>query len=481
MSFVRLIISKMIKLLFLLSCLTVILGLDPTVGNALKSSVLNSLKDAIFPLILKEIPPKMKLDSIGGNIVLMEYEVSDISLRIGDIKASQISISFNGDGSIRATGRDFGVDGSAEIYGRMGLIWTTADAGIKVRKIGFDTSIAIKSNGQRPNIDIREFKLIASPSNVEIWTFGSFIVKVLELIAQLLKSHIINGLVSGVQKEVPPTVNKIINDKLNKLPLSFNITDNINLTYRFPLTSTVNNGYLVTKILAYAHPKTDPSPPPAPIGKLPEYNSVIQRDLQFFISDYVIRSALYSAYRLKTLTLKLGMKIKHRQVFLDCAADDVPEFIFKYAIEARGTATCKVLLDKDPNPKFQLMTKVDLRLKETVKNAILFFYGEKLEFTKLDFKIIQPFDITWFKEAINDVIAAMLEALNGEFGMRGIPLPTIEEVDYEDIVQNVEEGYTVIGTTPKFHFSTKGTEKNTDLLFDHSSDTVRNNDDVIAE
>jgi hypothetical protein len=69
----------------------------------------------------------------------------------------------------------------------------------------------------------------------------------------------------------------------------------------------------------------------------------------------------------------------------------------------------------------------------------------------LDFKIIKPVDIEWFKKAINEAFAAILVAINGELGQKGIPLPTIKEIDYTDIVQYIRAGFTMVGTTPVFH------------------------------
>jgi hypothetical protein len=282
--------------------------------------------------------------------------------------------------------------------------------------------------------------------------------------------------VKAFQDKVPPLVTTKVNQILNSFSTDIKITDKIYMKYQFPNTPIVGDKYLMTGIVVYLHPVNDPSPPPGPITPMSEIDAN-PKGAQFFLSGYIVRSVLNTDYKLNVMTIKVNTKLDGHQVSMTCSVSKVLDFKFTNAISAVVDGICNVALDNDPNPKFQVILALQLELKEKVKNAILFFYAEKFAISKLEFKMIHQVDIEWFKKVINEVTAVILEVINGELGQEGIPLPTIKEVDYTDIVQYIGNGLTMVGTTPVFHITMEDEE----IVLGDSSEAIEVDDELLKE
>jgi hypothetical protein len=464
----------MTRFLIFIVIINVILGATTTMNNALRNQVVIDFKNAIVPIISKQIE-HVRLPDIKGKQSGIHYEITNIDIYVNPINPSQINVQFVSGSTLKFSGTSFGMRGSAKAKVKWTIISKTVSVSISISNAGFSTSIALKAVNNKPNIQITQFDLSISSGNVHISVSGGLIGKVINLIVGLMKGHIVSNVVSGIRGSAPGIITKKVNSILDKLPSDIKITNNIYMKYEFPVAPVIRNGYMFTGIVAYLHPANDPSPPPGPMRPIPEFDANNARGVQFFISDYVVRSALNAAFKLNLLYININRKISNRQVIMSCKVDKLPDFAFDNAIQATASGICDVALDNDPTPKFQLLATIQLVLQEKIKNAIIFFSGDKLTFSKLDFKIIKPVDIEWFKNAINEVFKVVLEVINGELGQKGIPLPTIKEMDYTDIIQYIGAGFTMVGTTPVFHINM---DEEPGLLFDHSSETVIIEDDT---
>lgn len=464
----------MTKLLIFLVCLNVALGISYTMSNALKNQVVIDFKNAIVPIISKEIE-HMKLGDIKGKSGHIHYEITEIQVNVNPINPAQISIQFVGGSTLRFSGNSFSMKGTARARARWAFIRKTVGVTMSIDKVGFSTSILLKSVNNKPNIHISQFTVDINSGNVHIKIKGGLIGAIINLIVKMMKGHLVKNVVKGLVDKAPGLIVTKVNTILNNLPSDIRITNEVYMRYQFPVAPNIKDGYLLTGIIAYLHPVNDPSPPPGPISPMPTIDTKFGRQIQFFMSDYVVRSAVNTAFKLKLLTIKINKKLDNRQILMNCLANKLPEFKFNNAISASVSGHCTVSLDNDPDPKFQVFAVLDLELVENIKNAVVFFSANKLSFSQLNFKMIKPVDIEWFKKGINKVFAIILEVINGELGQRGIPLPSIKEIDYRDIVQYVGNGFTMIGTTPKFIIKM---EEDAEPLFDYSSETTIIPDDA---
>ena len=100
---------------------------------------------------------------------------------------------------------------------------------------------------------------------------------------------------------------------------------------------------------------------------------------------------------------------------------------------------------------FGLITDVNVNLKEKIKDQTLFFEILKLAVANMEIDNPHKYDLKWFEEGLNFVLAKAAEAINLLLGQRGIKLPSIEGIDYSDIEEYVKAGFLEILVTPIVH------------------------------
>lgn len=440
------------KLLILLVFVSAVLGLQNTMNNALRNQVVTDLKNALVPIISKKIE-NIYLDDMKGKTKGVKYEIRKIHINIDPISPAQINIQFLNGSILRLSGNAFSMKGSAKGRVKFAFISTHFNVKIYVNKFSFAIGIQLSSVNNKPNIAVKELKLDMSQRHVHVKISGGLLAKIIDILVKLMKGSIVHSVVKAIRKSLPVEVTKVVNQILNGLPTDIKITDQVFMKYQFPVAPQVRDGYLLTGIVAYLHPFNDASPPPGSISPMPLFDVNNPKGIQFFMSDFVIRSAINTIFKLKLMNVIVKKKISNREVIMTCTVNNLPELIFANAIEANATGTCNVALDNDTRPKFQVSASIHLRLSERVNRAVLYFKIEELRFAQLTFKVLTPVDIEWFKKAINQVFDAIKEVVNLLLGQRGIPLPVVKEVDYSDFVQYIGKGYIMLGTNPIFHFT----------------------------
>eukprot|EP00826_Nyctotherus_ovalis_P025799 TRINITY_DN2000_c0_g2_i22.p1 TRINITY_DN2000_c0_g2~~TRINITY_DN2000_c0_g2_i22.p1 ORF type:complete len:198 (-),score=59.68 TRINITY_DN2000_c0_g2_i22:135-707(-) len=107
------------------------------------------------------------------------------------------------------------------------------------------------------------------------------------------------------------------------------------------------------------------------------------------------------------------------------------------------------VLDNNADSRFQVSADFQFALKERIENATVYFKIDKFTFSKLEFKMLKPLN-NWFKTIVNEVVATAIEIVNERLGERGIPLPAVKEIDYNDTSQYIGDGYMMIATNPIF-------------------------------
>lgn len=439
-------------LIFLLAVGVIYCAMGVTMNNALRNQVVTDFKNAIIPVISKKfstvVVPDVHTKEHGFKI-----DITRIIVHVNPINPAQIAISFAAPATINFSGSSFGMSGTAHIHAKWKIIKKSMNLKMSISNVGFSTAIELTAVNGKPNIAIRKLDISVSSHHISIKLSGGLIAKIVQFIIKLFKGKIVSSVVNNLKKAIPNEITNKVNHILNSLPSDIRVAPSIMMKYNFPTRPTVELGFLFTGIVAYLHPQNDPNPPICIPKPMPKIVTKDMKGIQFIVSDCIITTALDTAQKLNLMYIAVNKRIDDRQVSMQCRTTKSPNFSFKpNLITVLGDSGCDVSIVKGQTKKLTVNLQVDLRLSEHVKNAVIFFRGDTLKFTKMEFKAGEPVDIEWFKKAVNQIIAAVLEVINGELGRRGIPLPTMNEVNYSDFVQYIENGYTTLGTTPSFHF-----------------------------
>ena len=442
--------NKLIIFLALIPCL---LCVKPSLKNALRNQVIIDFKNAIVPIISKQVEhlilPDIHTKSDGFDI-----DVTNIHVNITPFHPNQINIVFVPNSCIiQFSGAAFSMGGSAHIHAKWKFISKSMDADIGVKNTGFACQIQLLSHGGKPNIQVDSVHISLTGGDVSIHIHGDIINKILEFIANLLKGHFVSQIVGQLQSKLPPVITTTVNSKLNTLPSDVALGSSLNLKYGFPFNPYVKDQYLFTAISGFVHPKDTPNPPPYEPSDMPEFDGANPKGIQFFFGDYIVKSSIDSLFSLGLMTVAFQKHVLDHDIKMVCKATKSPKFDFINAIDVTVSAYCDVNFDADPKNKFGLKAEVHVNMKEYMKAAVIFFTIVEAKFTQLEYVIENPIDINWFKDGVNTVLAVIVEIINADLGQRGIPLPTIQGIDYTDTSQYVKQGYIEICTTPVFHFS----------------------------
>lgn len=434
------------KILILLIILPILLCQKATLKNALRNQVIIDFKNAIVPIISKQVEHMVLPDVHSGAVT-----ISNIHIHINPFHPNQIGITFvPNTSSIKFSATGFGMQGTCHVCAKIGFIHKCCDIGIHVDSAGFQAQITLLSANGKPNIKVDS--LTVQVGGVGVHASCGFLSPIINLVIKLLQGHIISEVVKQLQSKVPGILTKEVNDKLNTLPSDIDVGPSLSMKYTFPYAPFVRGDYLFTGIFGYIHPKSDPNPPNYPVPDAPEYDASNPKGVQFFLTDYVVKSALDSAFRLGLLKANIEKDMLGHHIKMECKANAVPGFGFANAIDSTIGAGCNVIFDNNNDNRFTILAELHVNLKEYAKQAIIFFTITEAKFTKLEYKTEKPIDIEWFKRGINDVLAIVIQIVNADLGQRGIPLPQVKGIDYTDMVQLVKNGYMEICATPVFHF-----------------------------
>lgn len=439
--------NKILILLFVLPCL---LALKPSVKNALRNQVIIDFKNAMVPIISKEVE-HMKFPDTHSSHSGFKIDISNIHIDVTPFHPNQINIGFiPNTSSLKFHATGFKLKGGAHISAKWHIIHKKMNAEVDVHNLGLDSQVTFLSNNGKLNIKADHVKILLSAGDVHIKIHGDIINKIIEFVANHLKGHFMHHIVSNMESKIPKKLTDEMNKKLNSLPSDINIGNNMQIHYSFAYPPFVKQDYLFTGINVFIHPKGKPTPPTYDPPEMPEHDPANVKGVQFFISDYVVKSGLDSSFALGILKYSFEKELLGHYVKMECKATKPPSVKFENAIDSLVDAGCVVVFDKDEKNTFTLIAELHVNLKEYAKQAVVFFSITEAKFTKMEYKVDHPVDIEWFKNGINSILDVLIQIINADLGQRGIPLPTIHGIDYTDMVEFVKNGYLEVCANPKF-------------------------------
>lgn len=432
------------RIFLLVVLLPVLFCQKPTIKNALRNQVVIDFKNAIVPIISRQVEHMHLPDVHSGKV-----SITNIQIHIDPFNPNQIGIQFIPNTStIQFVAGGFKMQGSAHVCAKILIVTKCCDIKTSVGDAGFTAQVTLLSVNNKPNI--RAENLHVHVGGVGIHVSCGFLSPLINFIIGLLKGHIVGQVVHALESQLPGLMMKEVNARLNDLPVDIDIGPNLQIRYGFPYAPFVRSDYLFTGIFAFIHQRGNPTPPNFPIADVPEFDGGHPKGVQFFLTDYVIKSALEASFRLGLLTASFERDMLGHHIKMDCRASRMPEFGFINAIDSVVPAECSVVFDRNNNNHFTVVADLHVNLKEYAKQAIIFFTIIEARFQRLEYRTDKPIDIEWFKRGINDILAVVIQIINADLGQRGIPLPKFRGIDYVDMVQLVKNGYLEVCTTPVF-------------------------------
>lgn len=274
-----------------------------------------------------------------------------------------------------------------------------------------------------------------------------------------MKNHLVGNTITKVKNKVLDFIGTQINKVISMIPINISIAPNINDNCEFKISPCARDDYLFTAFKTYIHLKNQSKIMPFNSKPVLEFDNKCEKGMQFFFPDDIVNSALEIAQSLNLLKVKVEGKISSHKVSILCSTLETPKFSFNKSINAIGNTNCTVNFDKKNTNVFNMNIKLHLILNEKFKDNNIFFKVHQLEFTQTQYTANKALDIEWFKKSINEFKTLLFNALNIELIQKGIALPTIKQISYNDVDLYVGNGYTMIGTTPKFNFTVDPDEK----------------------
>ena len=318
---------SVLTLSFLLLALVTALG--PGVKVAIKQSTIVSIKDQIVPIIMKQMKDITAPD-MDGDLGPIHYHVSRIHAHMEDLPAGNVGIGLVPNSNrISISVSNVRASGGCRIDYRLLFIQDGFDGYVSVNGVGVAASLAFGADGNgRPTASIVSFDIGITANNVDIQFHGSIIGELVNFLANVLKPIFI-GMVRGmIDQNVPPVMNQIINQMIQKLPPYVDIGPNLAITFKLPQTPWVNADYFCAAIAGYVFYKPNPQPPPYDPKPCPDYDPASQKGIHFFLTDYVIRSALDATFSAGLMNIQYTVPVNEYDLTFDCAATASPVLDF---------------------------------------------------------------------------------------------------------------------------------------------------------
>ena len=439
----------------LLLALSVVSGLNPTLRAVLRHQALINFKNAIVPLVNRQIQ-HIALPDVHEKHSGFDIEVTNGHIDFAALDPNHVNIEYmSGTNFLRYTTTGIIFAGRAHVHAKSRVISAKADITADARNFGVSVQVGIVSNGARPNIYVANLQIGLAHSHITIHVHGGFIAHIIDFVVNLLKGHIIKEVVKGMQAMVPPAVTNSVNAYLNTMPVDIVIGPTISLKYLCPHTPQVRGDFLFASMVSYIHPSNNDSPPPYEPGDIPEIDGGVPQGVQILFSDVIVRSSIDSLYSTGRLTMNFERDLLGHHILIECSATQSPTFAFNNAVQGSLASNCRVIADGDAAHYFFVISELQVGFGVYTNVNGIFFNIQEVKFSKLEYKQENPNDIEWFKNGVNQVLQVAVEIANAELGQRGIPLPIIQGVTYSDIGQIVRGGYLAVGVNPSFHFGTE--------------------------
>ena len=444
----------MTSLKFICICLLITLSLcvKTSFKAGLKNAKIQEFKTQLWPRVMEEIPEHISIPDLDEESGIFKVQVRNGQAHIFPISSSQVSLTFIPNShEVAVSIRGLKVEGSAHVKAKAGFISKSTNARVEADGIDFSARCTLGQNKGKIAVNIHSVN--AHIGDLDIHLDGGFIDDILEWVVNLLHGVFEDKIEDAIKDNVPSAVNDLLVDILNTIPYNIEIDGGLMMTYSFPEAPIIVGDEFRTTTLGYMYPTKNPHAPPYDPSDMP-FDSSCTKGIQILISDYLVRSGLDTLYEANYLNYTHSVSIMDRPMTLVCQASQEPSLLFANPyIDVSIAAGCgvTVTLDGEIEPmEFSLTTEVIFKVQEHLERATIFFNIDIFEVLSLTFH--GPYtekELEWFRNMFNDILEGVIEGVNQLLGAKGVPLPSVDEVDYTDTVQTIKKGYIEICSNPK--------------------------------
>ncbi len=312
---------------------SIVLALGPGVKVAIKQSTINNIKDQAIPIIMRQLK-EITVPNINGNAGPIKYSISSIRARMESLAPSNVAIRLIPN-SNRVGVSVSNLRGSGNFHVEFQFLFIKAgvDGSASINGVGVNVEMAFAYDGEgRPTANVAQFGINMGVNNVGISFSGSILAALVNVVVNLLKPIFVNIMRSILNNAVPGVMNNLINQLIRQLPMSVDISPALAIAFRLPKTPWVNSDYMCVAIAGYVYYKPSPHPPAYEPKACPDYEPASQKGIHFFLTDYVIRSALDATYSAGLMTIQVPVQADQYDIVMDCGATSAPVLQFSNSI-----------------------------------------------------------------------------------------------------------------------------------------------------
>ena len=443
-----------IKVLFI--CFIVTASLDPGLDVALSNGFINQMRDYVLPIVNKQID-NIDIPDQSGKAGPVTYSLTQIHFHLNPVSSSQISINLvDGKPEIDMAVSGAGGNGHLVAHYKISFISDHVDVDVNFRNIGVTAPIFMGVDGDgRPTVNVQAQAHMRS-SDIDVHFSGSISAVVLQALEPIIQSLFFNNIVDAINKGLPSWVSDPINALLKTLPLDQQIKDSIYVTYALPSAPTNFNGYITVGMAGYFYINGQKNPPPYSPPSIPKYDPGNQKAVQFFLSDYILQTAIDVGFKLGLYEGGFSFDLFEFEIDTNCSCSIAPTILFNQEITVTASGGCDISAKNTTSGEvmtFGFSSDFDLHINEDIKNDIVYFLidDKDIGFKNMQWKNPLSFNITWFQDNIDTVLVDVADYANKYIGAQGIPLPKFPQVDFVDLEQGIFNNYIEIYSDLVFH------------------------------
>lgn len=408
----------------------------------INSAIFNQLKEYIIP----KIDSKLANISIGNHtkrIPMFEVNFTNTFIRIKPLKSENVMITFQN----LSTKTDIyanGIDGniSMDIDYEFTKIKDHIHCDALLRSMYIDSIITheVTKDGS-PSVQAKA-TLHMEPVKAELIFSGGISAKILELLEPIIKIFLVEATDMGVNRYLYKWIEEEMNFLLSSFITEYKITETISLNYELTSSSSYFDNALIIPISGYFYYKDSKFPPSQIPNPLPNFNTSLHKNAQFYISEYMINSVLNISFIHNIFSIAFEYNsLTPFDMNLSCNVTKSPP-LFEFMNSKMTTNIsffCNVSALNRTEEKITLFNvygslagNLDYFLTsglDAIRLYINSLTGIELAFIKPD-----EFNVDWFTNGSKDIASYVFQLINLNYLSHEIPFPHINHFSILNIV-----------------------------------------------
>ncbi len=410
----------------------------PSLKASITNPMLTMLKDAVIGQVSKSIKD-MKMRDFETNILIAKVSAKNVTMHMKPFTGKQIGIEYvEGTNDIIFRGHGLDLNGSLALTVQIFFVSYECKGYMNATNASFESRITLIQNGTRLAVEVKSVTVEMAKENVSVRIEGKILQDLINAMIGFLQTYFFENIKAAMNELLPGIITTVVNTILGELPDDVPVSNGMAAKFIFTHPPTIKTGYMITPILAYVHMQENKNPPTHQPPELPDINATCGKGLQFFMSDYIIRSAVDTAHTAGILKFSKNFTALGFNIVVKCHTNSAPTIKFASKIEFVGSSYCDAMLIlKGTSYNFSLAfsATVAANLTEMVKDSKMFFNVQQM--AVIDLKIIfgMVIDLKTILQFVNMYLDEVRRVLNREIATKGLPIPTFKLFDISDVTE----------------------------------------------